>query len=302
MSAVKTASEKRVLTAIAAAVLMIILMPALSQMAEPAAGIGNADGNNISQGQETASEPTGSGSLIEWRGDASGESAAYCLTKDPGNSVPEVSDGLPPVNKEYYITATSDPLTSISPEGKAAVQKGNSITFTFSADAGSYIDAVIVDGMHLSQAEIDRGSYTFRNVGMNHTIWVKGAESEVTLTIAMVEGSGYAEYSVDYGPFTKYTTIVSLPDRADVTVRAYADDGYQFERWRVGATPLPDPELLFYRIAVPLQVMLYFAEEDEGGLMGENEGNDILGGGFLPLMIGALLLTTAGFFILRKIL
>jgi hypothetical protein len=77
------------------------------------------------------------------------------------------------VAKNYYITATSDNGSSISPEGTVTVSGGDSRTFRFSADTGYTISAVFVDGKALSQADIDLGYYTFTYVLSNHTIDVK---------------------------------------------------------------------------------------------------------------------------------
>ena len=79
----------------------------------------------------------------------------------------------PPVIKTYYITATADSGSTISPSGTVAVQGGESKTFIFSAKSGYHITSVLVDGVPQPQSVIDSGSYTFHNVNMNHTIEVK---------------------------------------------------------------------------------------------------------------------------------
>ena len=82
----------------------------------------------------------------------------------------------PPGSKVYYIDASADGNSTISPNGKVSVEGGASKTFTFSAAEGYRITEVSVDGVSLPQSQIDHGSYTFFNVNMNHTIVVKSAE------------------------------------------------------------------------------------------------------------------------------
>ena len=77
--------------------------------------------------------------------------------------------------KNYYITVSADSGSTIYPNGTVSVQGGESKTFTFSAKNGYHITDVAVDGVSLSQAQMDSGSYTFYNVNMNHTIEMKSA-------------------------------------------------------------------------------------------------------------------------------
>ncbi|MCL2145723.1 MAG: hypothetical protein FWH45_00870, partial [Methanomassiliicoccaceae archaeon] len=189
---------------------------------------------------------------------------------------------------EYIITATSDGMTSISPEGKISVVKGDDMTFTFSADAESHITEVIVDGVYyLSQAVIDSGSYTFHNVNMNHSIQVMGERGRTpttadrTLTIEVVEGNGHALYRVGVGPFERYTAPVSIPRNADVTIRAVADSGYKFEEWREGGTVYKTSDVTFYSVVDDIYADLYFSEDNT----------------LLWWILGALLILAAGFLI-----
>ncbi|MCL1978895.1 MAG: hypothetical protein FWG60_01880, partial [Methanomassiliicoccaceae archaeon] len=190
---------------------------------------------------------------------------------------------LPPVPpKVYYITATSDGMTSISPTGTVTLSRGASQTFSFSANDGLYIEAVIVDGRNLSQAEIDLGHYTFSNVSMNHTIKVIGSNeprTTVTLRIDVTSGNGYAEYSVNGGPFIRYTGVVTLPDNADVTVRAFADDGYKFKEWRDGSGVHKNSEYSMYGLMAPVSLELYFTDD-----------SSILDGPLFWWIVGAALL------------
>jgi hypothetical protein len=78
-------------------------------------------------------------------------------------------------SKMYHITAASDPGSTINPSGVVRAESGSNKTFTFSATDGYIISSVIVDGIPLTQEQTDSGSYTFYNVNMDHTIYVKVA-------------------------------------------------------------------------------------------------------------------------------
>ena len=194
--------------------------------------------------------------------------------------------------KDYYITASADAKTSISPAGTVIVQGGTSAKFTFSAAAGSFVGAVIVDGVYLSQAEIDKGYYTFRDVKSNHSIQVTGREPRtgITLTVNVAEGKGYAEYSVDGGPFAKYTSAVPISEGAEVTLRAVANDGYEFVEWRKGADIFPISPMTFPDNRANLEVSLYFEGDDSGT-------NYLLL--YLPMIILVLLVIVVVAFLLK---
>lgn len=72
----------------------------------------------------------------------------------------------------YYIMASSDSHSSISPSGSISVNYGSSQQFTMSAKTGYIITNVFVDGV--SQGAIT--SYTFSNVQANHTISVSTSQ------------------------------------------------------------------------------------------------------------------------------
>ena len=155
------------------------------------------------------------------------------LIADPEMEIVNDDNGGPD-GRNYYITATSDTGTKISPGGTVTVKSGGSRTFSFSANEGYYISAVTVDGKNLSQAEIDLGYYTFTKVNANHTIRVLGsggAGNVMTLTINIVEGSGHADYSINGNDLRTYSAPVYIPEHADITVKALADEGYEFSGW-----------------------------------------------------------------------
>ena len=186
---------------------------------------------------------------------------------------------VPPVHpaKTYYITATSDDRTSISPEGKTAVSNGANKTFTFSADPGYRVGAVTVDGKSLTQAEIDLGYYTFRNVIANHIIEVHaetGPRAQVLVVIDIVNGGGQAQYSVNGGLFQKYTGPFNVMWEDDVTVTAIADKGHVFVEWRDGSMVIKDQQYEMYGLTVPVkEVELYFDSQELGLYFGAKESD-----------------------------
>ena len=71
----------------------------------------------------------------------------------------------------YTITAAAGPGGAISPEGNVSVYQGSHITFTITPNAGNSVSELRVDG----DAKNIATSYTFSNVGANHTIDVNFA-------------------------------------------------------------------------------------------------------------------------------
>ena len=163
-----------------------------------------------------------------------------------------------PAERPYYITAISDDMTTILPEGVVVVAGGANKTFYFSAVDGNYVSAITVDGEYLSQAEIDAGYYTFYDVHSDHIIRVTGDREQTTTALEIeIKSGGYAEYSVNGGPFQKYVSPVSVYDCTEITLRAYADDGYRFVKWE---TPkiYTTPEITVDGVAGTMYVKLYF--------------------------------------------
>jgi lipopolysaccharide export system protein LptA len=173
---------------------------------------------------------------------------------------------VPPPTHYYYITATSDSGSTITPSGQVAVPGGSSQSFFFEAKEDYIILEVIINGStYLTQAQIDLGYFTFTNVNANHTIEVKSipkSKVDITLTIYVMSGEGYAEYNLNGAGFVRYTGVVTLPFGSNVVVRAVAADGYKFDRWE---TPYvrSSSEISFIDIMGPLHLDLYF-EEDNG--------------------------------------
>ena len=173
-----------------------------------------------------------------------------------------------PGSTNYTINATSDAGSVISPSGAVTVPSGGSRTFTFSATAGYSVCAVIVDGMPLSQDLIDKGSFTFSNVTEDHFIEVRStADPVITLTIDIVEGRGYAEFSMDGGPFQPYVSAVPIPEGSYLTVNAVADKGFKFREWRLGTETFASSETSFPDVRSSVHLELYFEEKKDSPVL-----------------------------------
>jgi hypothetical protein len=168
----------------------------------------------------------------------------------------------------YYITATVDERSIISPSGKVSVEKGGSKTFTFSAKSGFKVVAVFVDGVAIPKDQMDQGYYTFSNVTAIHTIEVKSTASrnDITMRVDIVEGKGYVEYRVNSDKeedFVKYTGVAYLPEHCKLEIRAVAADGYKFSKWMDYDIAINDPLIPFDDLLGSIDIDLYF-EKDSG--------------------------------------
>jgi hypothetical protein len=210
-----------------------------------------------------------------------------------------IAEFIPSSAKDYYITATADDRTSISPDGKKTYPGGSDAKFTFTAKDGSFIGAVIVDGVYQPQSVIDQGFYVFRDVNANHVIEVKSRDPRtgMTLKITVAEGKGHAEYSVNGGDFAKYTSPVALLESSVVTVRAVADKGYEFEMWMDGGVEITSWETVFNMSSrgANVDISVYFSSSDDSGWSGSDF---LLTYGTLIILI--LLVVIVLFFLLRK--
>ncbi|MCL2296507.1 MAG: Ig-like domain repeat protein [Methanomassiliicoccaceae archaeon] len=163
----------------------------------------------------------------------------------------------------YYITATADGGSKITPSGKVMAQSGKNMTFYFSAADGYSISSVSVNGFRLTQEQVDLGYYTFQNVMANNAIDVKstfGPKTNITLIIDVVDGGGHAEYSVNGSSFIAYTSAVSIPYDADLRVRAVAEDSHSFEKWEIPAKRTSS-EISFSNVETSLHLDLYFGDD-----------------------------------------
>lgn len=198
----------------------------------------------------------------------------------------------------HYITASADSNSTITPSGKVTVANKANVTFTFSAAAGYFVGAVVVDGVYQPQSVIDAGEYTFNDVLANHTISVisRTPTSGITLKINIVEGKGYAEYSVNGGQYTKYTSPVALIEGANVSVRAVADKGYEFAEWREGSNVIQLNEVSYTHRSTTLELNLSFISDGSSG--GALSGSNLWL--MIVVMIVVLLVLFLLFFLFRK--
>ncbi|MDR0508556.1 MAG: hypothetical protein LBG63_01840, partial [Candidatus Methanoplasma sp.] len=170
--------------------------------------------------------------------------------------------------KEYLLTATSDGVTAITPNGTVTVLGGGNRTFNFSASDGYYVSKVQIDGIDLSQEEISLGYYTFHDVNSSHIISVSGSTSPLInnnaiLRVVVVEGNGYAMYSINNSSYQIYSGPVSLPENAYVTVRAIADKKYEFSGWgNNGEIYWNDLDYSMQDLAESMYLELHFASLD----------------------------------------
>ena len=93
------------------------------------------------------------------------------------NEIPDVLEDLSEKTRNYYITATSDSGSTISPKGVLAVPYESNMTFLFFAKEGYEIVAVYVDGVAIPSAYLESGSYTFVGLLSNHSIRVESKTS-----------------------------------------------------------------------------------------------------------------------------
>ncbi len=83
---------------------------------------------------------------------------------DDGSSSSSSSDD------EYTIRATASDGGYVSPSGTTYVDEGDDLTITFAPYSGYVIDGVYIDGVLDNSHD---GSYTFRDVDEDHTIYVR---------------------------------------------------------------------------------------------------------------------------------
>jgi hypothetical protein len=83
----------------------------------------------------------------------------------------------PPTTHDYYIHASADGGSTISPSGRVVVSGGGSMTFTYAPLSGYEIKTITIDGTEHPEL-LSTTSYTFHNVNMDHTISVVSAKTE----------------------------------------------------------------------------------------------------------------------------
>ena len=74
------------------------------------------------------------------------------------------------LDDEYTVRATASDGGYVSPSGTTYVDEGDDLTITFAPYSGYVIDGVYIDGVLDNSHD---GSYTFRNVDEDHTLYVR---------------------------------------------------------------------------------------------------------------------------------
>lgn len=117
--------------------------------------------------------------------------------------VNDYKDAIPPAVNSYIIKATAGEGGSISPTGSIVVQRGQSKTFTITANEGYVIADVLVDGEFVGAVS----AYTFENVRGKHTIEAVFKTSEGGGT-----GTGFTDVPADawYSEAVEYVTEKGL--------------------------------------------------------------------------------------------
>ena len=131
-----------------------------------------------------------------------------------------------PIAGDWTINASVTPATggSINPSGNISVSNGGSQTFTFSANPGYHISAVVVDGHN----EPLTSPYTFTNVTANHTIKIfftlDGGGGGDTFYVVLFPNPPGGGTCTGGGPYE--------PD-ATANIEAFPNTGlgYIFDRW-----------------------------------------------------------------------
>ncbi len=113
----------------------------------------------------------------------------------------------------YIINSSSGRGGSISPSGETVLQEGSDQTYTITPSTGYYTEDVKVDGESVGAV----GSYTFRNIGTDHTI--------------------AATFTTDNIALNKPATAQSYYSSAVIASRGNDSDGTNNSHW--GGTPYP---------------------------------------------------------------
>ena len=78
-------------------------------------------------------------------------------------------------NESFAVMIFVDGPGNTSPENRVIVQKGGSLTISFTPDPGCAVKTVFIDGMPTQGYNREANSYTFSNVTEKHAIRVEFA-------------------------------------------------------------------------------------------------------------------------------
>ncbi|MCL1979046.1 MAG: hypothetical protein FWG60_02680, partial [Methanomassiliicoccaceae archaeon] len=207
----------------------------------------------------------GTGSFVNWKDSAGTQvgtaPAVFGLTLLASGETETFTAQYSSPSLSYWINATADSGSIVSPSGKTPVVKGASLMVTFSARNGYMIYEVIVDGKPLSQDQIDLGYYTFRNVMMNHSIVVKSTDDFITLEVRIVEGNGHVDYSLSGRTVETYVVIIPMPAHTYLSLMAYADGGYEFKEWDMAGMTYRTSDISFNDVTSSIYIEVHFASD-----------------------------------------
>jgi len=197
---------------------------------------------------------------------ASVVSGKYTISNITSDVYVDVTYEMNTTVAQYAITSSAGPNVTIDPRGVIFVSYGGSKTYTFTADYGHMIIDVVIDGeSHPEFAAA--GTYTFRNVNMNHSIAVHSVQYDLISLSIEIEGNGLVEYSIDGVTFVTYGGIVQFERGLDVKLRAFAGDNYQFTLWKSGSFRSTTPQVEFRDVTVSMFVTANFEENEESSSM-----------------------------------
>ncbi|HQO51011.1 MAG TPA: hypothetical protein PK939_11315, partial [Bacteroidales bacterium] len=132
-------------------------------------------------------------------------------------------------SSSYVITATAGTGGSISPSGQVIVAGGANKTFSILPAYSYQIADVLVDGNSVGAV----ASYTFTNVGENHTI--EAVFSLRTYTLNYLAGSN--------GSISGQSNQLVLHGGTGTSVRAVPNSGFAFDSWSDGSLVNPRRDL-----------------------------------------------------------
>lgn len=91
-------------------------------------------------------------------------------------SAPEPAESGEPLNDIHAVAVTAGPGGTVEPRGLVSVRDGESVSFSFTPDAGYEVAEVKVDGRTVASP----AGYLFSNVHDSHTLYVvfRAAETE----------------------------------------------------------------------------------------------------------------------------
>lgn len=167
--------------------------------------------------QLTAIPATGY-NFVTWSGDLSGSTNPTNLVMNSNKSV-TANFAI----NQYTITTSAGANGSITPSGVLNVNYGDSLRFTITSALGYKVDSVIVNGVYQGKMS----TYLFSNVSANHTIYIKFAKEQFTIT-ATAGANGSITPSgiinVNYGDSVSFTMLAASGFSVDSVI---ADGIYQ---------------------------------------------------------------------------